>query len=139
MYLSSILLPMKLNIVTGSSNSLGKAFLEEMKTPVDITIGFSRRGAGIEGIFDRKVNLLQKEMVKKHLFEVLEQIPPSAISSVHLVHTASKIKNEFPDIDDPLYTRIDLDGDGIDDEILASTYLTFITTHTALEEILQSL
>lgn len=130
---------MKLNIVTGSSNSLGKCFLRAMAKKEDITIGFSRRGCELENVINIKVDLLDKNSIKKELFGVLTSLDVNSLSSIHLVHTASKIKNEFIDINLPEYSTIDYDGDWVDDEVYHCTFTTFKNTHEALIECLSTI
>ncbi|MEI7478424.1 MAG: hypothetical protein WCJ81_08385 [bacterium] len=60
------------------------------------------------------------------------------ISEVHLIHTASKIKNEFNDLADARYRTDDSDGDGIDDDVFHSTYTTLENTCEELFACLQS-
>lgn len=130
---------MKLNIVTGSSNSLWEAFLNEMGNSKDITIWLSRRWNTLDNVIDVRVDLLDKNSTKKELFDVLNSFDTNELSSVHLVHTASKIKNEFDDIDLPEYSTIDNDWDWIDDEVLHCTFTTFKNTHEALVECLSAI
>lgn len=130
---------MKLNIVTGSSNSLGKSFLKNIANTEDITIWLSRRWCNIPNVINLQVDLLDSLSVKKELLKILSTIDSTKISSVHLIHTASKIKNELHDIPDPKYNTIDLDGDWIDDDVLHCTYTTFVNTHQALIECLQNI
>jgi hypothetical protein len=57
------------------------------------------------------LDLLNKEEIKNRIFKVLLTFDYTKISSVHLIHTASKIKNELKDINNPNYNTLDLDGD----------------------------
>jgi hypothetical protein len=57
---------------------------------------------------------------------------------VKIIHTASKIKNEFNDIQDSRFNTIDNDGDGIDDEVLECTYTTLKNIHDAVVSCLQN-
>lgn len=130
---------MKLNIVTGSSNSLWKAFLKGISSSKDITIGLSRRWFSLDNVINIKVDLLDKNSVKKELLTILTSLDISLLSSVHLVHTASKIKNEFSDLNLPEYSTIDHDCDWIDDEVFHCTFTTFKNTHEALIECLSAI
>jgi hypothetical protein len=108
-----------------------------MANEKDITIGLSRRWCDIANVLNIKVDLLDKEQIKRELLGVLSSLNIQNISSIHVIHTASKIKNELQGVDDVKYNTIDLDGDGIDDEVLHCTYTTFKNTHEALLECLQ--
>ena len=81
----------------------------------------------------------EAEEIKNRIFKVLLTFDYTKISSVHLIHTASKIKNELKDINNPNYNTLDLDGDWIDDEVLNSTYTTFKNTHQALLDCLKDI
>jgi len=92
-----------------------------------------------------KVDLLSKEYTKKELFEAIKSCDLTKVESIHIFHTASKIKNELPGVlledgmPDPKFTMIDHDNDGIDDEVLKCTLHTFVNTQLWLNEILVEL
>ncbi len=130
---------MRLNIVTGSSNSLGKTFLNALANENDTTIGLSRRGCAIANVHNISVDLQDTAQVRKILFDTLTTVDINKLTSVHLFHTAWKVKNEFNDINNPKFTTLDLNQDWIDDEVFGSTFMTLKNTHNALVECLNSL
>lgn len=130
---------MKLNIVTGSSNSLGKTFLKHIANDDDVTIWISRRWCDMSNVINLKVDLLDKKETKKRLYDIFSTIDFKKISSIHIIHTAAKIKNELTGMEDPRYIALDLDKDGIDDEVFNCTYTTFNNIHDIVVEFLKDI
>lgn len=126
-------------MVTGSSNSLGKAFLNAIANERDITVGLSRRGCTLDHVHDILVDLQDITQVKSKLYTLLTAIDTSKVTSVHLFHTASKVKNEFSDVQDPRFITRDVNQDGIDDEVFDCTFTTLKNTREALITCLESI
>lgn len=111
----------KLAIVTGTSGALGRAYLEKLYTIKGIKcFGISRKSTGkkLRGVsYAEKVDLLDAELVRK---TIEKQAPLDSKQQVIFIHPVGKFKfepNKKPEID--------LDGDGIDDEVLESNVSTF--------------
>ncbi len=101
----------KLVLVSGASKGIGKAFIDRYKTVDDVVaVGMNRTGsAGVE------LDLMDAGSVERFVSGL------DLGDEVLYIHGIGVDKFEpktFPHIDD--------DGDGIDDEVLASNYTTFM-------------
>lgn len=79
------------------------------------------------------VDLLQKEQVMGNITSVLEPLRNELIKNVYIVHGAWKSKNELLWIT-PI---IDLDADGMDDEMYAAQIETFDNTYSCVHDFIK--
>lgn len=112
---------MKLLIVTGANGALGKAFLDRFSKQHDFFctgISRSRVDCKVNKVtYLENVDLLDAESVRK---KIDKELPLSQITEVLFVHPVGKFK--FEKAKEP---EIDIDRDGIDDEVYRSNVETF--------------
>ncbi len=103
----------KVVIVSGASKSIGKAFLDQYKTQTDIIpIGLNRTGSA--GVM---LDLTDPNAA----YHFVKDLSLDGVSRIVYMHAIGIDK--FEPQGQP---EMDFDGDGIDDEVFSSNYLTFL-------------
>ena len=122
---------MRLVIVTGASGALGNAYINALSKHWDsLCIGISRQKVHSKSndvTYIENLDLLDSESVRK---QIDKELPFSRVKEVLLVHPVGKFK--FEESKSP---EVDIDGDGIDDEVYASNVKTFNNVKNPLLEL----
>jgi len=110
-------------IVTGASGKLGMSFIQELQKRGEVIIAFTRKEVEIEGVKIEKADLLNEGEITT----AFNEMDLSDSNEIYLIHAVGKFKFEGNAAD-----IIDLDNDGIDDEVYATNVLTLKNTIKAL-------
>lgn len=102
-------------MVTGASGKLGSCFIEQLKKEDKVILGFTRKDFKIEDVEILKADLLDELQISN----TLKDFDFSCFSTITLIHPVGKFKFE-KDFSD----TVDIDRDGIDDEIYTTNVLT---------------
>lgn len=125
----------KIIIVTGISNVIGKEFMRYYSYTNNIVIGISRTlscGYGFKNAIELQIDLLDQKMIETKLKKIFLNLPWHNIQECVLIHTSGKAKNDALGI----HTIIDVNKDGIDDEVYEAQIVTFDNLHEFLVEYL---
>ena len=112
-------------IIAGASRGIGKAFADRYRSEGTSVIGINRTGSA-----GQKLDLMDKNAA----YHFVKNLECKEIQKIVYIHAIGVDK--FEPQGTPL---IDYDGDGIDDEILASNYLSFLHLAEPLIDIVKNL
>lgn len=110
-------------LITGASGKLGLSFIEKLKEQDAGVVGISRKELLIEGVETHKTDLLNREKVDG-VFKAIDFKP---YKNIYLIHAVGKFKFEKDQ-----QNIIDVDQDGIDDEVYDANVLTLKNALQAL-------
>jgi short-subunit dehydrogenase len=105
----------ELFFITGASGKLGLSFISQLKNDGKIVIGLVRKDFEIEGVQLFRADLLNENQI----LTALKNFDFSRFSTINLIHPVGKFKFEKT-----LVPIIDIDNDGIDDEVYQTNVLT---------------
>ncbi len=124
---------MKLAIITGVNGALGKAYANRFSVQEQFKcIGISRSEVSDKNLrvtYVENVDLLDAEKTR---LLVANHLSLDNVSEVLLIHPVGKFKFEINQ-----QPQLDVDGDGMDDEVYASNVITFKNIEGPLTEVVR--
>lgn len=109
----------ELFLITGASGKLGLSFIEQLKKENKSVLGLARKDFKIEGVELFKADLLNEGEIS----DALKAFDFTRFKTVTLIHPVGKFKFEKASSN-----IIDIDKDGIDDEVYATNVITLKNT-----------
>ena len=128
--------PKNLVFITGASNIIGEEFSKYYSYCSDALVFTLWRTPIQHHTSSTKhvlVDLLQKEQTMEKIISVLKPLKYELIKNVYLLHGAGKSKNELLGVT-PI---VDLDNDGMDDEMYAAQIDTFDNTYSCIHDFIK--
>ncbi len=109
----------ELFLITGASGKLGLAFIKQLKKENKKILGLTRKKLEIEGVQFLNADLLDENQIST----ALNSFDFSKFEEITFIHPVGKFKFESNSSQ-----IVDIDKDGIDDEVYATNVLTLKNT-----------